>query len=271
MHYQTIRTRNDKYQIFKSYRTNRVKRRKNKKIFIEGVVPINIALENNIQVESILISDERKLSDWGQGVLQKTKPETVYRLCPELLSKVSGKENASELIVIADQPSRELHEIDFGALNRVLILDRPSNHGNLGAIIRSCDAFRVDSILIAGHAVDHYDPKTISSSRGTVFQVPIYNITANQDILARCEAMKEDWGYKIYGTSAHGNRELKDVTFEDKTCLIIGNEATGLSYFYHGISDEIIRIEVAGVATSLNVACATAILLYELSISQARV
>ena len=267
MYYKFITTKNAKFQVFSSYRLNRNKRSRDKKIFIEGVIPINCALAVGLPVDAVLINSKQDLSNWARDVIQTLQPETAYRVSKALLAEISGKENTPELILIADQPPSALQVADFQKFSKILILDRPASPGNLGTILRSCDAFGVDCVLITGHAVDLYDPKTITASRGTVFKVPVMASSNSSELDTIFKQMKEMYRFRFYGTSAKGDVPLNQVTFAKRSCIIMGNEATGMSHFYRNLADEIVRIPLNGVATSLNIANATSIFLDQLSVS----
>jgi 23S rRNA (uridine2479-2'-O)-methyltransferase len=145
-------------------------------------------------------------------------------------------------------------------------LDRPSSPGNLGAIIRSCNAFGIDAVLLTGHSVDAYDPKTITASRGTVFTVPVIPLESNaqlQKLLIELKAMHHH--FRVYGSSAQYGHDLRTMRLTPNFGLIIGNETHGMSDFLKSHCDDVLSISMHGAASSLNVACATSIMLYELT------
>lgn len=268
MYYKTISKKNSQFQVFQSYRLNRNKRSRDEKIFIEGVVPINCAVDCGLDIDAALIPEGKHLSDWAYSVIQTVQPNNVYKVSAPLLSEISGKENASELILIANRPKWQLTDAELKTFQRVLILDRPSSPGNLGTILRSCDAFEVDCVLIIGHAVDQFDPRTITASRGVVFKVPILTGLTNAELTELGERMKRDYQFRFYGTSAKGDSRLEALEFSKRSCFIIGNEARGMSQHCRELADETVVIPIFGYATSLNIACATSIILYQLSINQ---
>ncbi len=269
MYYKTISKKNAQFQVFNSYRINRTKRARDGKIFIEGVVPINCAVDSGLEADAILIGEDRRLSDWAHGVIQRLNPENVYKVSAPLMAELSAKEKTSELIVIGNRPKWQLEDAELQAYKRVLILDRPSSPGNLGTILRSCDAFQVDCVLIIGHAVDQYDPKTITASRGVVFRVPVLTGYNNTSLLALFERMKDEHQFRFYGTSAKGDSRLDTLKFAERSCLIVGNETRGMSEFSRDAVDEMVVIPMLGYATSLNIASATSIVLYQLNLNQA--
>lgn len=261
-----VSRRNDVFQILETYRRNRTKRTKGGIIFAEGVIPLNLLRESGFGINALIFDGTRNLSDWAVQYMKGCGAETHYELTPELMDELSDKDNPSELIALARQPSLTLKD-DFGLnARRLLILDRPSNQGNLGAIIRSCDAFGIGGIVFSGHSVDPFDPKTISSSRGTVFKVPLAKAGSNEKLSRWAKGLKEGGDFLFLGSSAKGRRSLSDhLPLEKNIALIIGNETWGMNEFLFGLSDDVLTIPMMGKATSLNIACAASVMIWELS------
>jgi tRNA G18 (ribose-2'-O)-methylase SpoU len=146
------------------------------------------------------------------------------------------------------------------------VFDRPSNRGNLGTVIRSCDALGCQGLIITGHTVDLYDPKTIRASMGSFFNLPTIRMSSSNDIQEWIRYLRMSNGnVQVVGTSARRSKELYFCDFSKPTILLIGNETDGLSYKYKEMSDIMINIPISGSASSLNVASATSIILYEIN------
>ena len=85
------------------------------------------------------------------------------------MEKLSDKEeDISELIAVVSIPEDDLSRIKIKDNMLVVIFDRPSSHGNFGTLIRSCEALKVDGVIVTGHSIDIYDPKTIRASIGAL-------------------------------------------------------------------------------------------------------
>jgi len=261
-----ISTQNAAFQIFSALKHNRSKRKQHGKIIVEGVIPIDLCIQSHVPIEAILIEDGKTLSRWAQNLLATVACETVYFVSKPLMAELSDKDNGSELLVVAAYPQQSLSAFGYRTWTQVVVLDRPSSPGNLGAIIRSCDAFQIDALLLAGHSVDPYDPKAITASRGTVFPKPVIPLESNaqlQEFLIELKAAHHD--FRVYGSSGKYGTDLRTMRLSPDFGLIIGNETHGMSDFLKSLCDEVLNINMLGVASSLNVACATAIMLYELT------
>ena len=146
----------------------------------------------------------------------------------------------------------------------VVVLDRPTNPGNLGTVIRSGDALRANGVIMTGHTVDLYDPETIRATTGSFFSIPVVRLPSPQELIPWFEELKQRLDkIQIIGTSAKATIPVQDYDFTAPTVLLVGNETHGLSENLRAICDAMVTIPMYGSATSLNIACATSILLYE--------
>jgi len=261
-----VNTNNQDYQHIESLKNNRNQRFKIQKFFVEGVKSINLAFENNWVFDSLIYSTEQKQSDWTKDIIKKVKADKHYDLKLNLLKEISDKEETSEVMAIVNFPKYNLTKIKYNTNPLIVIVDRPSSPGNLGTIIRSCNSFKVDALIIIGHSCDIYDPKTIQASIGTIFCMPIIKLEQNNEIVDFCNSLKKKYSdIQLVGTSAKAKEYISEIDFTLPTILFIGNETNGLSYYFKQICDKLAKIPIFGKASSLNIACATSIFLYEVS------
>lgn len=260
-----INSENNDFQYIETLRRNREKRSKNKEFFIEGVRPINQAIKYDWNIRAFGYARNKKLSSWAQNILKKSSAKNHYELPIELLEKLSNKEESSELIAIVGMKDDDLTRILLKDNPLILIFDRPSNPGNLGTLIRSSDALGVDGIIITGHAVDLYDPEVISASTGSFFALPIIRKPSHNDLITWITEMKKDYkDLQIVGTDEKGNETIDQHDFKKPIILLVGNETSGLSKAYRTICHNMVKIPMYGSASSINVACASSIILYEI-------
>ncbi|HLP80262.1 MAG TPA: TrmH family RNA methyltransferase [Acidobacteriota bacterium] len=256
---------NNDFQHAEVLKRNREKRQKNKEFFVEGVKPIEQLLQHEWDISSFLYSKDRALSTWAKQIIHSSKADSHFELPEQLMQKLSDKEEASELIAIARMKEDSLARISVKKDFLVVVFDRPSSPGNLGTIIRSCDALGAAGLIITGHAADIYDSKTIRASVGTLFSLPVIRISSPKDLLPWFEFVKATLGdLQIVGTSAKGTSDISEQNFKKPTVLLLGNETLGLSAQYKEMSHALVRIPINGAASSLNVSCAASITLYEI-------
>jgi 23S rRNA (uridine2479-2'-O)-methyltransferase len=261
-----IYSKNNDFQHAEVLKRNRLKRTKNKMFFVESVKSIALALENEWKIDTFLYSNEKELSDWAKEVLNKSTAKKHIEMPIKLMSELSDKDDISELIALVEMKNDSLDRIKVKKDLFVVVVDRSSSPGNLGTIIRSCNSFGVDGIILTGHSVDLYDPKTIRASVGTMFSTPVIRLESHNELLPWINKIKATYeNFNIIGTTVKTNITIDKTKFRTPLMLLIGNETYGLSSNYKTICDTLVKIPMNGSASSLNVACATAIFLYEIN------
>ncbi len=260
-----IYSENNDFQYVETLRRRREKRHKSREFFVEGVRPINQALHYGWTVNAFLYAHDAPLSDWARDILAQSRAATHYELPAHLMGQLSNKDEPSEVIALLAMPPDNLSRIPLTPGLRVVVFDRPASPGNLGSIIRSCDALGADGLVITGHAVDLYDPETISASTGSFFAVPSVRLPSSRELQPWFDAIRAAVGpFNVVGSSARAAVDLAEHDFIAPTVLVVGNETWGLSAGYKELCDVLVRIPIVGSATSLNVASATSIMLYEI-------
>lgn len=260
-----ITVRNNIFQHIQVLKTNRTKRNRYGEFVVEGVRNINEAIKNGWQIKSFFCG-EGALSDWAKELLTSVKTKENYQFSQELMKELSSKEDTSELMAIVAMKDNVPMQLKLSDNPFFVLFDRPSNKGNLGTMIRSCDALGVDALILTGHGVDLYDPEVVAASMGSFFSLPVVRI-AETDVLEKmiCE-LKEKYGeFRMYGSTAHQQKAIYELDLTVPLMLFIGNETKGLSYAYKELCDELCTIPMAesSTASSFNVSCAASIMMYE--------
>lgn len=263
---ERVYTKNATYQMFETLKTNRNKRHRRQAFLVEGVRNINAAVRYGWRVLSLLYPGETALSGWARDMLDAIQTEVNYQLSPTLMAEISGKADASELLAIVAMRQNNPHVLTLGNPPLLALFDRPSNRGNLGTVLRSCDALGVDALLLTGHGVDLYDPDVVVSSMGSFFKVPAIFLADNDTLDGYLATLRGRYpGFRVVGTTAHREKTLYDVDLTAPLLLLIGNETEGLNQRYKSLCDDLVTIPMANgcEATSLNVGCAASILFAE--------
>jgi 23S rRNA (uridine2479-2'-O)-methyltransferase len=259
----TIQKENATYQILTALKTNRQKRSKRGEIFVEGVAAINAAAENGVPAVWIAHSEERQLSGWAKDTIACLDPEAVLVLSNELITELSDRADPSELIVIFKRPVQSLEKLNLSTAPLIAVIDRPSNTGNLGSILRSCDAFGADAVITTGHGVDLYDSQVIRASLGAVFSPRLCHEPSAGTLMTWIDSLKASTDpLQVIGTDSNGEYSLRDVKIRRPAVIIFGNEATGISVALRSYVDQVVAIPIGGSVNSLNLASAASIFLY---------
>jgi len=250
---------------WQSLLTNRTKRTQSGKFIVQGVRPINAVIAQNWEIESLLFLSG-KLSDWAKGIISQGMKCKYYELSPEIMKELGEKnESVPELIAIVKSRDTSLSKIKLSNLRSkmVLVLDRPQNPGNIGAVVRSADALGASMVVITGHSADIYDPKAIRASRGSLFALSVTLAASPADFKAWLSQQKTN--FSIVGLSKDAGQILWDYDLTKPTAIIVGNETWGLSKQWKEACTNLASIPMHGTASSLNAASSAAISLYEYS------
>jgi len=140
-----------------------------------------------------------------------------------------------------------------------IALERLQDPGNLGTIIRTSAATKADGLWLSSDSVDYYSPKVLRASAGQWFKLPV---ATNQD-LPDLVKQQHQAGVQIIATTAKAPQTYWDVDWTRPSLILLGNEGAGLSSELIDLADLEIRIPLANQVESLNVAIASALLLYE--------
>lgn len=147
---------------------------------------------------------------------------------------------------------------NFKIQGNILVLDGIQDPGNLGTIIRSAVAFDIDTIVASNDTVDLYNPKTIRSSEGMIFNIN-YVVGDLNEILSSLD------NYVIYTTNVFDGESVDSVNKGKNYAIIMGNEGNGVKDSISKFANKRLYIPISSKCESLNVAIATSIILYELA------
>ncbi len=262
-----IFSQNSTFQKFEVLKTNRNKRYRYNEFLVEGVRSLNEAVKNNWKIKSFLY-DKNNLSDWARNMLAQVHTDKNFCLSPELISKLSGKEDTSELMAIIEMREDKLDTVPLSENPFIVLFDRPSNKGNLGTMIRSCDALGADMLIITGHSVDLYDPDVVVSAMGSFFNLPVIRISDNNvlfEYIGKLKSRHPD--FRTIGTTAHNEKPIYSADLTSPLMLMVGNETIGLNKAFKEYCDMLCTVPMSekSYATSFNVSCAASILMYEIT------
>jgi len=254
-----VTARNARFQQWQALLSNRTKRHRTGEFLVQGVRPITMAVRHGWDVRALLYDADRRASRWAADLLDTTDAELIA-LAPQLLAELTDKDSdAAEIVAVVATRADDLARIELPEGALVVVLDRPSSPGNLGAVVRSADAFGAAGVIVAGHAADIYDPKAVRASTGSLFALPVVRTGAPDLVI--------DWarshGLAMVGLDESGDADIAEHDLTVPTLLAVGNEATGLSSAWREACERMVRIPIGGGASSLNAAAAAGIALYE--------
>jgi TrmH family RNA methyltransferase len=219
-------------------------REKNNEFLVEGMHLVLEACKTDYIKELILEQDE---------ILSLDVPTTY--VTNNVIHKISTLESPQNVMAVC-----KIKEENNNIGTKILILDSIQDPGNLGMIIRSAVAFKIDTIVLGTNTVDCYNPKVVRATQGMLFHTNIIR----RDLKEFIPELKNK-GIKVYGTRVTHGTNLKEVNIKDNYAIIMGNEGNGVDDDILDLCDDYLYINMNAVCESLNVGVATSIILYQFS------
>ena len=183
------------------------------------------------------------------------KYNCVY-VTEKVFSGITDVTNPQGILAVIGK-NTDIKEIDYNQ-NLFLVLDNIQDPGNMGTILRTADSVNLKQIIVAKGTADCYNPKVVRSTMGAIFRVKVIECEDLKKVLKEMKKRK----IKVYTTDLQTDKSIYDVDYQ-KSAIIIGNEANGVSRDILELADEKIKIPMIGKTESLNAAVATGIILYE--------
>jgi TrmH family RNA methyltransferase len=171
--------------------------------------------------------------------------------------RIAFGDRADGVVLVVRIPERTLDDLVLPDDPLVVVTEDVEKPGNLGAILRTADAVAADAVIAAG-GTDLYNPNVIRASIGAVFSLQVAAATA-----AEVAAWLRSRGVRIVASRVDASRLHVEADLRESVALVLGSEAEGLSDAWRGEDVEGIRLPMLGIADSLNVSAAAAVLLYE--------
>lgn len=190
-----------------------------------------------------------------KGALPKEK---IYYVSEKVYEKIAYRGSSEGIIGIYKTKESDVNNFTPKKDSTVIIVEGIEKPGNLGAILRSCEAFGIDALIIADAKADFYNPNVIRSSVGCLFGMKVFQ-SENEEILQFLQKNK----FNIYTTIMDETSEdLYRRDFTKRSAVLFGTEHSGLTDFWSGKGDNTL-IPMAGSIDSLNLSNAVAVACYE--------
>lgn len=241
----------------------KLKRKRNRwqeeKFIIEGSKMIEEALEAKEEISHIIFSEEVRDREDYRLLLQGVDISTnIVQVSRGIFEEISDTESPQGIMALVSFGVRDIRDILEKKKKNLIFLDSLQDPGNLGTIIRTADAFKIDGIIIGENTVDPYNEKVVRATMGSIFRLPIYVCEDNESFIKEAR----DLGYKLFSTDLKG-QALYLEEFSPHNIIIIGNESKGVSNSLSQLVDSRIKIPMPGEAESLNAGVAASIIMYE--------
>lgn len=231
---------------------------------LEGVHLVEEALMADASLEQIVYAEEDGLPP-HIGALADKRGVPCQPVSHEVFMKCTSTVTPQGVFAVVQQPKHDAADILARHRSLVIAVDRVQDPGNLGTIIRSADAAGASAVLLGKGTVDLYNPKTIRSTMGSLFHLPI----AEAD-LAEWLPKARAQGVGVYASRLEDAESCYELDMSGDTWLVIGNEGAGVSADIQQAAGAFVRIPMPGRAESLNAAMAATVLLFEAARQRSR-
>jgi TrmH family RNA methyltransferase len=228
--------------------------------FAEGIRIVTEAAQLDAGIESLVVAPELLKSTHALELVeaQRRRGVPVLEVSRAVFEGLSTREGPQGLGAVMRQRFEPLEGVTPGGELCWVALDAAQDPGNIGTILRTSDAVGGGGLILLGHAADPYDPAAVRASMGALFAQRL--VRAGWDEFV---AWKHEHGVNVVGTSDKADQEYRGAAYPPRLVLLMGSEREGLSPAQQGICDQMVRIPMAGRSDSLNLAVATAVVLYE--------
>ncbi len=243
--------KNPNIQLVRSLLEQSKARRKHNAFVAEGARVLEDGLASNVPLRFLLY--KTSLTTRAKSILGLLKPDQVaFEVEDRLFDSLSDTEASQGILGVFDipdhaQPARP---------GFVVILDQLRDPGNLGTILRSAEAAGVQAICLPPGTTDVWAPKVVRSAMGAHFRLPLLQWPW-EAITAYVE------GLAVFHADMNGQESLWQADFRERTTLLIGGEAEGISPEGRALATHSVRIPMAGKTESLNAAVSASVLMFE--------
>lgn len=239
---------------------DRRSREKNGQFLIEGYRELSRAIENDEEIESLFFCKELFLGSSEMALIDRCaqKGAFIYQTSEKVFKSFSYRDRPDGLIAIAKMRHLSLQDLKPSKNPFLIVAEAIEKPGNLGTILRSADGAGVEGVIVSDRCTDIFNPNVVRSSVGTLFSLPVIESSTTDCI----EWLKKN-KIKLVAATPEAKIDYTKADFTGPLAIVVGTEQYGLSQQMKNEADILVRIPMMGIADSLNVGVATALLLYE--------
>ncbi len=223
---------------------------------IEGQREIALAMKGGYELETILFLPE--LISQSQVNTIINNPIELIEISKEVYQKLAYRDTTEGILAIAKSKSLKLEDLKLTKNPLILVAEAPEKPGNIGALLRTADAAKLDAVIIANPKSDLYNPNVVRSSVGCLFTNNIATGTTQEII----NFLKEN-KINFYCATLQNSNFYHTQDYTKPTALVVGTEATGITQEWRDAATQNIIIPMQGEIDSMNVSVAAAILIFE--------
>lgn len=228
---------------------------------IEGYRELLRASEVQWPLRTLFFCPELFLGENNEELLKMAKGAQLIEVSRHVFEKIAYRDRPDGLLALGVQKELTLDNLPKRDQGLILVAEAIEKPGNLGTMLRTCDAFGALGVMICDPVTDVYNPNVVRASLGTLFCQPVAKASSEEGI-----AYLKREGYQIVAATPAGDTDLRAMEFAPKRAVVIGAEQYGLSALWMEGADARAAIEMHGHSDSLNAAIAASLFIYAASI-----
>jgi RNA methyltransferase, TrmH family len=233
-------------------------RRNDNMFVIEGPREIRLALAGGYRIESLYFCPQLITTREAEQAIEEAGNAEQIEMSLPVFEKLAYRKTTGGLLAVALMKPLGLQDLKLSRNPLILVCEGVEKPGNLGALLRTADAARLDALIVCDPKADFYNANVIRSSVGCVFTQPVAAASSQETI-----AWLRQHKIKLYATALTASVRYDTVDFTGPSALIMGTEATGLTQEWLSASDQNVIIPMRGVIDSMNVSAAAAVVVFE--------
>ncbi|WP_418263568.1 TrmH family RNA methyltransferase [Flavobacterium faecale] len=222
---------------------------------IEGKREIEIAIKGGYEIQTVLFYPEICSESEAKKIV---KSADFIEINKEIFQKLAYRDSTEGILAVAKSKPMQLSDLKLSKNPLILIAEAPEKPGNIGALLRTADAAKLDAVIIANPKSDLYNPNIVRSSVGCLFTNQIATGTTSEII-----NFLKDKNINFYCATLQNSTSYHTQDYTAPTALVVGTEATGLTQEWREAATQNIIIPMQGEIDSMNVSVAAAILIFE--------
>lgn len=228
--------------------------------YIEGLRIVGEAVDQGETIEKIIVAPDLLISEYGQKLVKTYLDQggEVLEVSQQVFQNISLKEGPQGIAAVLTQKWTSLFAVSVQSGDCWVVLDSVADPGNLGTILRTSDSTGCRGVILLDQSTDPYDPSCIRASMGALFNQIL--VKASFEDFSKWKAST---GIRVVGTSDKAQQNYHTFAYPQNLAVLMGSERQGLQPKHLEICDTVVRIPMVGKSDSLNLAVATAVVLYE--------
>jgi TrmH family RNA methyltransferase len=230
------------------------------RIAIEGLWALTRAVDAGVAVDVVFVCDALVRTD------DVPPTSAVVRVSERTMHRMVDRDGPDGFAAIGRMRQHALRDVVVGGDTRIVVADALDRPGNLGTLIRGADGAGASAVIQTDPRIRRTHPLVVKASTGTVFSMPVIDATR-----ADATAWLREHGVRIVAADPHAATTYRDADLSGPIAIVVGSERHGLHPTWRADAEVLVSIPMLGVADSLNVGHAAALLLYESALPRTRV